>query len=86
MAYLEQNVGRVVGVGDLAGAANVSERTLRNAFAEYFGASPAQYLQLRQLHQVRSALVAADPEETDVSSVLIKHGVGSFGRFAANYR
>lgn len=86
MRYLEQNVGQVVGVGDLAGAVDVSERTLRNAFAEYFGVSPAQYLQLRQLHQVRRALVAADPEPTTVSSVLIEHGVWAFGRFAANYR
>jgi transcriptional regulator GlxA family with amidase domain len=86
MMYLEQNVARVVGVGDLAGAANVSERTLRNAFAEYFGVSPSRYLQLRQLHQARHALVAADPEETTVSSVLIEHGVWSFGRFAAKYR
>jgi AraC family ethanolamine operon transcriptional activator len=86
MMYLEQNVGRVVRVGDLAGAANVSERTLRNAFAEYFGASPAQYLQLRQLHQARRALFAADPEATTVSNVFIEHGVWSFGRFAANYR
>ena len=37
----------------------VSERTLRSAFKEYFGVGPVQYLRLRQLNQVHRALRAA---------------------------
>jgi AraC-like DNA-binding protein len=86
MRYLQQNVGQVIGVRDLADASDVSERTLRSAFTEYFKASPAQYLKLRQLHQVRRALLAAYPGETSVSKVLVDQGVWAFGRFAAHYR
>ena len=83
---LEQRVGNHVNVGELAAAADVSERTLRTAFNEYFGIGPVRYLQLRQLHQVHRALQVADPEEVTVSKILIDHGEWSFSRFAARYR
>ena len=73
-------------VRDLANAANVSERKLRNAFHEYFGMSPARYLQNRQLTQVRRALCTSHPDETTVSELLVNHGVWEFGRFASRYR
>ena len=40
-------------VKKLALAANVSERTLRNSFNDYFGIGPNRYLQLRQLHTIQ---------------------------------
>jgi AraC family ethanolamine operon transcriptional activator len=83
---IEQRNGEVVTVGDLAAAASVSERTLRNAFNEYFGAGPARYLSLRQLHQVKRALEVGDPDEISVSDVLPRYGVWEFGRFASRYR
>jgi AraC family ethanolamine operon transcriptional activator len=57
-------------VADFAAAAEMSERTLRTAFNEYFGVGPVRYLQLRQLHQVRRTLQAADPEAVSVSEAL----------------
>lgn len=86
MELLEQRAGKSVDVGELAAAADVSERTLRTAFNEYFGIGPVRYLQLMQLNQVRRALHAADPEEVTVSKVLTEHGVWAFGRFASRYR
>jgi len=83
---LARRTGKIVRVNDLAAAAGVSERTLRAAFIEYFGTGPVHYLQLRQLHQVRHALQAADPEAASVSDVLTEHNVWEFGRFAARYR
>lgn len=86
MEHLEErNDGRPQ-VADLATAANVTERTLRTAFHEYYGVGPAGYLQLRRLHQVRRALRAADQDETMVAGVLPDHGVWEFGRFAGQYR
>jgi AraC family ethanolamine operon transcriptional activator len=85
-ALLEQRKGRPVHVGELAAAAQVSERTLRTAFNEYFGVGPVRYLQLRQLHQVHRALRAADPEADSIGDALVKHGVWEFSRFAARYR
>ncbi|MGB5636772.1 MAG: helix-turn-helix domain-containing protein [Waterburya sp.] len=70
----------------MAAAAQVSERTLRTAFNEYFGVGPIRYLQLRQLNQVHHALGAADPEAVSVSDVLFRNGVWELSRFASRYR
>jgi transcriptional regulator GlxA family with amidase domain len=83
---LEQREGQHAAVGELAAASDVSERTLRNAFKDYFGVSPARYLRLRQLHQAYRALRAADPDEAMVSKILPQHGVWEFGRFAERYQ
>ncbi len=83
---LEERDGEPVLIGGLAAAVNVSERTLRRAFREYFGVGPARYLQLRQLHLVYRALQAADREAVSVADVLLRHGVREFSRFASRYR
>jgi transcriptional regulator GlxA family with amidase domain len=86
MKLLEQRVGDPVQVDELATVADVSQRTLRTAFQEYFGLGPVRYLQLRQLHQVHRALKAADPEVVTVSRAFADHGAWAFGRFSARYR
>jgi AraC family ethanolamine operon transcriptional activator len=86
MELLEQRASMPVNVGELATAAHVSERTLRTAFRDYFGVGPNRYLQLKQLHQVHRALLAADPEEESVAQILIEHGEWAFSRFASRYR
>jgi AraC family ethanolamine operon transcriptional activator len=83
---LEQSAGAQVGVGQLAAHANVSERTLRTAFKEYFGVGPVRYHQMRQLHLVHRTLRAADPDGVTVSSILMEHGEWAFSRFASRYR
>ncbi len=83
---LEQQNGKLTTVQDLATAAEVSERTLRTAFNEYFGIGPARYLLLRRQHLIHQALKAADHEEVTVGQVLLAHGEWAFGRFAARYR
>ncbi|MEP3342535.1 MAG: helix-turn-helix domain-containing protein [Hyphomicrobiales bacterium] len=81
----EQDVEKV-SVRDLAVNADVSERTLRTAFQEYFGTGPVRYLQLRQLHRVRKALRNAYSDTATVSNILVQNGVWEFSRFAARYR
>jgi AraC family ethanolamine operon transcriptional activator len=83
---LEERGGERVPVGDLAAAAEVSERTLRTAFNEYYGVGPVRYLQTRQLHRVYRELRARDPASKSVSDVLVDQGVWEFGRFASRYR
>ncbi|WP_161604365.1 AraC family transcriptional regulator [Roseiconus nitratireducens] len=73
-------------VRDLIDAAKVSERTLHRAFQDWFGISPVRYLRLRQLHSVRDALLAANPETTTVTDVFVRHDIRQFGRFAGVYR
>jgi methylphosphotriester-DNA--protein-cysteine methyltransferase len=50
-----------VHVTDRSDAARVSVRTLRNAFVEWYGVGPHTYLSMRQLHQIRAHLLAAEP-------------------------
>jgi AraC family ethanolamine operon transcriptional activator len=83
---LEERDSELVFLGDLAATADVSERTLRKAFQEYYGMGPVRYLQLRQLHRVHHALSTSDPEVESVTGVLVAHGVWEFGRFALQYR
>ena len=83
---LESHEDRSLSIFELAVSAGVSERTLRNAFVDYFGIGPAHYLRLRQLCQVQKALRAADPASVSVSDVLTTHGVWELGRFAQRYR
>jgi AraC family ethanolamine operon transcriptional activator len=73
-------------IDDFLKAAEVSERTLRRAFCEYFGMGPTRYLRLRQLHQIRRVLKSSDAETTTVTKVLFDQGVSQLGRFASRYQ
>ncbi len=86
MDFVAQHDGEYLSVEQLARAAGVSERTLRDAFLCYFGAAPVQYLNRRTLHQVRRALKAADPSRTSVTEIATQFGVWHFGRFSRDYR
>ena len=86
LSVIDQNVDHSIRVEDLVTATGVSERTLRTAFVEWFGAPPSRYLQLRQLHEVRKFLLNSHRDDTTVSKVLTRQGIWEFGRFAARYR
>lgn len=86
MAVIDTRDGEPVLLGELAAAAEVSERTIETVFHEYFDVGPIRYLQLRQLNHIHRALRAADPAEVSVSDILVAHGVWEFGRFASRYR
>ena len=83
---LEEHEDEHVLVSELAAGTGVSERTLRNAFNEYYDVSPLRYLQIRNAHLVYRALGNAEPDETHVARVLLEHGETEFGRFARRYR
>ena len=86
MDFVDQHVDEYLVVEDLATAADVSARTLRSAFQEYYSVGPVRYLKLRTLHQVRRALKTADPSMTTVTEVATQFGVWELGRFAQDYR
>jgi len=86
MDFVEQHDRESLSVEQLATAAGVSERTLRDAFLRYFGAPPVQYLNRRALHQIRKALLAADPSVATVTEIATQFGVWQFGRMARDYR
>jgi len=86
MDFVDQHDGEYLSVEQLAAAAGVSERTLRDAFQRYFGLAPVRYLNRRTLHQVRRALRAADPSVATVTEIATEFGVWELGRFARDYR
>ena len=85
MDFVDQHNGEFLSVEQLASAAGVSERTLREAFQQYFGVAPVRYLNRRTLHQVRKALKSADPSVTTVTETVTQFGVWELGRFARDY-
>jgi AraC family transcriptional regulator, ethanolamine operon transcriptional activator len=86
MDLVDQHEGEYLSVEQLAAAAGVSERTLRDAFQHYFGLAPVRYLNRRTLNQVRKALQAADASVTTVTEIATQFGVWELGRFARDYR
>jgi len=85
MDFVDQHDGDCLSVQQLAASAGVSERTLRDAFQQYFGLAPVRYLNRRTLHQVRRALKAADPSVATVTGIATQFGVWELGRFARDY-
>jgi AraC family ethanolamine operon transcriptional activator len=85
-ALIDEHLDDGLTIEDLTSVADVSERTLRSVFLEYFGLPPMQYLLARRLHRVRNALQAGAPAVTTVTAVAAKFGFWHFGRFAGQYR
>jgi AraC family transcriptional regulator, ethanolamine operon transcriptional activator len=84
--FVDQHDGEHLSLEQVAAAAGVSERTLRDAFQHYFGVGPAQYLKMRTLHQIRRVLRIADPSRATVTEIATQFGVWQFGRLARDYR
>lgn len=73
-------------VSELARNLDVSERTLRSAFAEYLGISPYHYLIAKRLNYARRLLLASAPDEITVRQAAAKVGFWDLGRFAKKHR
>lgn len=86
LELIDANESQTLFVQDLCAAAQVSERTLRNIFQEYFGVGPMRLLKVRQLREIRSALLRADPISGTVTGIAARFGVWDFSLFARNYR
>jgi AraC family transcriptional regulator, ethanolamine operon transcriptional activator len=85
LEHCRNNVGQPILVADLCRVAEISERTLRNVFYEYFGVGPVRFLKARQLQETRSALMKASAAET-VAQIAARFGVWDLSLFARNYR
>ena len=86
LELIDANEGQTLFINDLCAAAQVSERTLRNIFQEYFGVGPMRLLKVRQLREIRSALLRADSATGTVTNIAARFGIWDFSLFARNYR
>jgi len=73
-------------IAELAQDLDVSERTLRSAFADYCGMSPHKYIALARLNKARRLLCESDPTKITIQSLAAEVGFWDCGRFAAKYR
>jgi len=86
IALVEARAGVPITISELCRAADVSERTLRNAFHDVYGVSPKQYLTRRALEQAHEALLLAHGARGAVTHAAMDCGFFELGRFAGSYR
>lgn len=85
LELIEASHGRALFLQDICQAAQVSERTLRSIFQEYFGVGPTRLLKIIRLRDIRAELLAADPSER-VWKVANRFGVWDLSMFAHDYK
>ena len=78
--------GRRPYLSELCATANVSERTLQNAFNSIMGMSPLTYLHRLRLHRARDDLRNAKSDSTTVTDVAMNWGFWHFGEFSRAYK
>lgn len=86
LEFFRETTGKPMLVSDLCRAVDVSERTLRNIFYEYFGVGPVRFLKARQLQEVRSALSNPLLQNRTVTHIAAQFGVWDLGQFTRHYR
>jgi AraC-like DNA-binding protein len=84
-ALLEANPERAFGLSDLCAAAGVSFTRLNLAFNEVYGVSPARYIKLRRLTQVRDRLLDIVNPPRSIKDAMLSRGFWSSGQFARYY-
>lgn len=78
--------GRRPYMSELCATANVSERTVQNAFKEIMGMSPLAYLNRLRLHRARDQLRKAKSDSTTVTNVAMNWGFWHTGEFSRAYK
>jgi AraC family ethanolamine operon transcriptional activator len=86
LGLIEAREGKPLFLQDLCRATQVSERTLRNVFQEYFGIGPMRFLKVNRLREIRSALMAADAREESVWKIATRFGIWDLSAFAHDYK
>jgi len=84
--FVESFPGRSFRIPDVCRHIGTCERSLRYAFEDLAGISPAAYLKAHRLSRVHSALLEADSSETLVKAIAYEHHFWHLGQFARDYR
>lgn len=86
LVLMHSNGGQPLFIDDLCRVTQVSERALRNMFHEFFSVGPMRLLKLRQLHEIRAALLRTQPQLGTVTHIAARFGVFDPSLLARNYK
>ncbi|GAA4267408.1 helix-turn-helix domain-containing protein [Frondihabitans peucedani] len=83
--FVHEHADQQLTAADIAGAADMSVRTLQQVMSDNLGSSPTTYLRDVRLDRVRQDLLSATPATARVSEVARQWGFGNLGRFSSAY-
>ncbi|PZF56165.1 hypothetical protein DEI92_15300 [Curtobacterium sp. MCBD17_034] len=83
--FIHANAHLPITLTDVAAAANVSSRSLQQAFERALATSPTRYLRQVRLERVRAELLEQHPEDVSVGDVARRWGFVHLGRFSGAY-
>ncbi|CAB3745537.1 hypothetical protein LMG24238_07667 [Paraburkholderia sediminicola] len=83
--FVREHAGEPLLLEDIASAAGVSARTLRERFLIVRGTSPMQFLRAVRMQKAREALLTAGPT-AHISDIALACGFFHLGRFSLAYR
>ncbi len=83
--YIHANADQPITMKDLVAVANISARSIHQAFSKYRGYSPKSLLRSVRLERARERLLTADTGES-VTGIAFDCGFGHLGRFSTDYR
>ena len=83
--FVQAHYAQPLQLADIVRAANVPERTLRDAFLQFRGMSPMQYLRKTRLEHARELLLGALSHQR-IADIALDCGFTHLGRFAIAYR
>ncbi len=81
--YLQKSFGKQHDISSIAKYAGMSKSTLHNAFEEFVGESPIQYLKKTRLHQARLMIIN---KEHNVSEAAHEVGYNSTSQFSREFK
>ena len=81
----ESRLKSPITMNEICSAVHVSRRTLQYTFAQCYGISPKQYIQITRLNQTRRILQSNEEFQT-ISEVAFNYGFFHLGQFCQNYK
>jgi len=81
----ESRLKSPITMNEICNAVHVSRRTLQYTFAQCYGISPKQYIQVIRLNQARRMLQSNEDFQT-ISDVAFNYGFFHLGQFCQNYK
>ncbi|CAN5840652.1 hypothetical protein BH10ACT9_BH10ACT9_55530 [soil metagenome] len=86
IAFMEANMARNIGIGDIAAAVYLTPRTVQYMFRRHLNSTPTAYLRGISLERARQELSSRSRGETTVAAAAARWGFVHTGRFAVLYR